>query len=83
MQWHQTIRIKKKINATLKVKNVIFSNGCISKYFIFYLISDFSAEKFVNDLLTHGNTAPCDNTCDAFNNNTDLPTFYDKSLYKW
>ena len=43
---------------------------------------EFSAEAFVRCLLEEGTKNPCDETATAFKENTDLPQFYDETLYK-
>ncbi|XP_030759158.1 uncharacterized protein LOC115884641 isoform X2 [Sitophilus oryzae] len=40
----------------------------------------FSAQDFVEHLLTKGSIAPCDETADQFNNNK-LPPYYDEEMY--
>ncbi|CAH1164154.1 unnamed protein product [Phaedon cochleariae] len=43
---------------------------------------DFSAEKFVEELLNEAGQHSCDETSDAFNESTDIPNFYDEKLFR-
>ncbi|CAH1164152.1 unnamed protein product [Phaedon cochleariae] len=43
---------------------------------------EFSAEKFVDELLTEGEKFTCDETSDSYNDHFEIPPFYDESLYK-
>ncbi|KAH0998493.1 hypothetical protein HUJ05_006785 [Dendroctonus ponderosae] len=40
------------------------------------------AHLFVEKLLSEGAATPCDDTADSFNQNADLPPFYDEELFK-
>ncbi|CAH1164150.1 unnamed protein product [Phaedon cochleariae] len=44
--------------------------------------TEFSAEKFVDVLLTEGEKATCDETSESFNEHCVIPTFYDEILCK-
>ncbi|KAL1512482.1 hypothetical protein ABEB36_002067 [Hypothenemus hampei] len=45
-------------------------------------IKGFSAKKFVENLLKNGSEIYCDDSVPSFNNQNDLPPFYDENMYK-
>ncbi|CAH0559212.1 unnamed protein product [Brassicogethes aeneus] len=45
-------------------------------------IYDFSAENFIEELITNGNKINCDETSTSFNKNMGIPWFYNEKLFK-